>query len=191
MSRPLKRSRFVCISFFLLLVAALGVSSCASRRDRTVQLPPSANLPAPGATPAPTSPNSSANNNAGSRTLPPIADKVITLAGSCTQTEEDGFREQAVLTVDKNEVRNMSWQITVGKRGSCQFDMKEFAQTQKSPHIELQAKDGSKCRLLVWQTPDRVTLAHSNCQKHCTAGIYDDAWPVMFNPKTGACASLG
>jgi hypothetical protein len=190
MSRPAKMSRFVCISFLLVMAALSGLSSCASRRDRTVQLPPSANVPASGTMPE-TSPSPSSPNNPSARTLPPIADKAITLAGSCTQTEEDGFKEQAVLTVDKNEVRSMNWQITVGKRGSCQFDIKEFVQTQKSPHIELQAKDGSKCRLLVWQTPDRVTLAHNNCQKHCTPGIYDDAWPVMFNPKTGACASLG
>ena len=138
-----------------------------------------------GAKPAERAQNAPTNRNT------PIADKAINVAGQCSQTEADGFREQANLDVQANEVKALDWKLWVGKRGSCSFDGGEFSQTQRRPHIELLAKDGSQCKLMIWQTPERVTLAHANCQKRCTPGIYDDAWPVMFHPKTGVCARLG
>ncbi|CAG2150659.1 hypothetical protein [Cupriavidus plantarum] len=119
----------------------------------------------------------------------PIASRDIDLAGNCQRTEEDGFREDAQLNVDDNTVRQLSWKLWVGKRGSCSFDLADFRQVRKSPHIELRANDGSGCKLMVWQDPRRVTLAHANCQQRCTPGIYEQAWPVMFDPGTGACAA--
>ncbi len=118
----------------------------------------------------------------------PIADRDIDLAGDCRRTEEDGFREDAQLRVSDNNVQQLSWKLWVGKRGSCSFDLAEFRQTRRKPHIELAARDGSACKLLVWQDPRRVTLAHANCQSRCTPGIYEEAWPVMFEPGTGTCA---
>ncbi len=121
---------------------------------------------------------------------PPIADRPITIAGSCSQTEEDGFREQAKLDVIDNQVKALSWQLWVGRRGSCRFEFADFRQTRTSP-IELQARDGSGCRLLIWQDPRRVTLAHEGCEARCTKGIYDSAWPVMFDPQSGKCGRIG
>lgn len=118
----------------------------------------------------------------------PIADRPIELDGRCAQTEEDGFRERATLKVRDNVVQSLSWQLWVGNRGSCSFEQAEFRQTQRRPHIELAARDGSGCRLMVWQDPRRVTLAHAGCARRCTAGIYEQAMPVMFDPATGGCA---
>ncbi|MHA6906760.1 hypothetical protein ACJBUE_03755 [Ralstonia syzygii subsp. celebesensis] len=119
----------------------------------------------------------------------PIADRRIDLSGYCSQTEEDGFREQAVLTVADNNVSALQWQLWVGRRGSCRFDLSTFEQTKRRPSIELRERSGScSCKLMVWQDPRRVTLAHANCEAHCTPGIYEEAWPVMFDPQTGQCA---
>ncbi|HVL55546.1 MAG TPA: hypothetical protein VM491_03520 [Burkholderiaceae bacterium] len=120
----------------------------------------------------------------------PIADRPINVDGRCVQAEPDGFREQATLRVHENRVSALSWQLWVGKRGSCRFELEEFRQTRLRPSVELQALDGSGCKLLVWQEPRRVTLAHAGCEQRCTPGIYDDAWPVMFEPATGRCARL-
>lgn len=117
----------------------------------------------------------------------PIADRRIDLNGYCSQTEEDGFREQATLKVADNNVNALQWQLWVGRRGSCQFDLSTFQQTKRRPNIELRERYGS-CTLMVWQDPRRVTLAHANCEAHCTPGIYEEAWPVMFDPQTGQCA---
>jgi hypothetical protein len=120
----------------------------------------------------------------------PIAAHEISLAGTCRRTEDDGFREDAVMRVVHNDVQALKWQLWVSKRGSCKFDLADFKQVQKTPHIVLEATDGSQCKLLVWQDPRRVTLAHANCQKRCTPGIYEQAWPVLFNPSNGACAEI-
>jgi hypothetical protein len=120
----------------------------------------------------------------------PIPNKTINIAGACKRTEEDGFREDALMDVKSNEVRALKWKLWVSRRGSCEFNLAEFRQVRESPHIELQAIDGSQCKLLVWQDPRRVTLAHNHCETHCTPGIYEQAWPVLFDPKSGACADV-
>jgi hypothetical protein len=119
----------------------------------------------------------------------PIPDRPIDLAGRCAQTEEDGFREDARLTVRDNRVDELSWQLWAGRRGSCRFELADFRQVRSRPSIELRARDGSACKLMVWQEPRRVTLAHAGCEAFCTPGISDEAWPVMFEPRTGGCAT--
>ena len=91
----------------------------------------------------------------GARPPAPIADRPINLQGQCAQTEEDGFREQATLQVRDNQVQALSWQLWVGRRGSCRFEQADFRQTRSRPHIELQARDGSGCRL---PNPTRLLL---------------------------------
>lgn len=121
----------------------------------------------------------------------PIADRgPIDLVGNCTQTDDDGFREQAHLDVRRGSVNALAWQIWVGRKGTCRFDLDEFQQTKSRPHIELLARDRSGCKLLVYQDPRRVTLAHAGCERRCTGNVYDQAWPVMFNPRGGGCADL-
>jgi len=118
----------------------------------------------------------------------PIADRPISLEGECVQTEDDGFSENARLSVRNNQVTALSWQMRIGRRGSCSFDLGKFRQTKSRPHIELAARDGSRCRLMIWQEPRRITLAHAGCENRCTPGVYEQAWPVMFDPGTGRCA---
>jgi len=118
----------------------------------------------------------------------PIAAKDITIAADCRRTEEDGFREDAQLRVSNNTVQELQWKLWVGRRGSCSFNLADFRQTRTKPQIELMARDGSRCELMIWQDPRRVTLAHANCQQRCSPGIYEEAWPVMFEPAGGGCA---
>lgn len=125
----------------------------------------------------------------GARPPTPIPDRPIDLVGRCTQTEQDGFREDATLVVRDNRVDALSWQLWAGRRGTCRFELAEFTQVRSRPSIELVARDASGCRLLVWQQSRRVTLAHAGCENRCTPGVYDEAWPVMFEPTTGACAT--
>ncbi len=125
---------------------------------------------------------------AGTRHAHPPHD--IDIAADCQRTEEDGFREDAHMRVASNDVRSLSWKLWVGRHGSCHFDLTEFRQVRRTPHIELQAIDGSGCTLMVWQDPRRVTLAHAHCEQHCTPGIYEQAWPVLFDPRSGTCAQI-
>jgi hypothetical protein len=92
--------------------------------------------------------------------------------------------------VDDNRVRALDWQPWVGQRGSCHFALSDFGQTRETPQVELTTRNGDGCRLFVWQEPGRVTLAHADCGQRCTAGIYEEAWPVLFDPSNGRCAVM-
>ena len=78
--------------------------------------------------------------------------------------------------------------VHVGKRGGCKFSLADFRQVSARPSIELTERSGGSCKLLIWQAPARVTLAHAGCEKFCTGGVYEQAWPVMFEPSGGGCA---
>lgn len=127
---------------------------------------------------------------AGVSRTPVPASGPLTLQGSCSQSDDDGFREQARLDVAAGDVRALDWQIWVGRKGTCSFQLDQFRQTKARPHIELQARDRSGCKLVVYQDPRRVTLGHANCERRCTNGVHDQAWPVMFDPRSGGCANL-
>ena len=76
------------------------------------------------------------------------------------------------------------------KRRGQSVEFADFRQTQLRTHAELLARDGSGCKLMIWQEPRKISLAHAGCERRCTAGIYEDVYPVMFDPGTGGCASL-
>lgn len=113
----------------------------------------------------------------------------INLVGNCDQREVDGFEESAQVVVENSVIKDLTWKMKIGRKGMCRFEGAKFKQTRVKPSITLEAIDGSGCKLLMWTDPRRVTLAHSNCAKYCTpTKVYDKAWPVMFDPNTGACA---
>ncbi|MFZ9405478.1 MAG: hypothetical protein ACO26U_00125 [Burkholderiaceae bacterium] len=120
----------------------------------------------------------------------PLPDRPIDISGRCNQTEEDGFHEQARLDVRGNRVQALSWRIDIGRKGHCHFELGDFRQVQARPSIELLERSGGACKLMVWQGQGRVTLAHAGCERFCSGGIYEQAWPVMFDAATGACASV-
>lgn len=122
----------------------------------------------------------------------PHSNTRIELAGRCNQVDVDGFGENAILDVRNNTVTALNWTIKVGKRGTCSFRGTDFHQTRSRPHIELVARDGSGCKLMIWQEARRITLGHAGCERWCSPrSIADDAFPVMFDPRTGGCARIG
>ncbi|MFS8975968.1 hypothetical protein [Cupriavidus necator] len=165
-----------CLLAVLLLAGCAEFPVIARRPSPPPPLPPATVIEAPPPRKAPRA--------------TPITPKTINIVATCKRTEEDGFREDAQMDVRANEVRALKWKLWVSRRGSCEFNLSDFRQVAATPHIELQAIDGSQCKLLVWQDPRRVTLAHARCEKHCTPGIYEQAWPVLFDPNNGKCAEV-
>ena len=112
-------------------------------------------------------------------------------AGSCHQKDIDGFAEDADLRVQGGQVTALTWRAKAGRKGQCSFDLRDFNQVKNGPHIELASRSRGACKLMIYQEPRRVTLAHANCQSFCSPrSVADEAWPVMFNPQTGGCARL-
>jgi hypothetical protein len=182
---PARLSRCGLVAAAALLAAACGslgsIGEPAPSSPAAPELPPSATRPGKSA-PAPKA--------AGRRG--PHADARIELAGRCNQVDVDGFGENAILDVRNNTVTALNWSIKVGRKGTCTFKGTDFRQTKSRPHIELVSRDGSGCKLMIWQEPRRVTLGHQGCARWCSpASISEDAYPVMFDPRTGGCARLG
>ena len=169
------------------LLAVLTIAGCGAVRS-TRDAGPAGPGPAAGRAPGPAL---SMPSDAGPSRPGPIAERTIQLAGRCNQTDEDGFGEDATVDVRDNRVVALSWHLKIGRRGSCRFEFKDFRQVQTRPHIELSARNGSGCKLMIWQEPRRVTLAHAGCQAWCTPGVYEKAWPTMFDPSSGGCARIG
>lgn len=119
----------------------------------------------------------------------PIAERPITVDGRCEQRDINDFRESARLRVTDGRVESLSWQLWVAERGSCRFELTDFSPRQARPHVELVARDGSGCKLMIWRDARRITMGHAGCEARCTPGIGEDAWPVMFDPETGGCAA--
>lgn len=116
----------------------------------------------------------------------------IQLAGRCNQVDVDGFGENVILDVRDSTVVALNWTIRVGRKGSCSFPGGDFYQVRSRPHIELRSRDGSGCKLMIWQDPRRITLGHTGCERWCQpASIADEAFPAMFDPRTGGCAPIG
>ncbi|MGB7182840.1 MAG: hypothetical protein WA888_22045 [Burkholderiaceae bacterium] len=171
------------INKIFLMLTAIVLSACSnipligsgSSQDSTSA--PAATTPAP--------------RGGSTRQPEQISGKGINLVGDCKQKEIDGFEENAQVVVKGGRMLNLTWRMRLGRKGTCSFDGEDFRQTRDTPSIELVAKDGSGCRLLMWADgrSHRVTLAHNNCANFCTRGVYDKAWPVMFDPRTGGCAN--
>lgn len=121
--------------------------------------------------------------------LRPIAEQAVSLNGRCEGTGQTGLRESSALTVTANTVRALSWQVDGGPRGQCRFDLADFRQTRSRPHIELAARSGTGCRLMIWRDPRHITLSHAGCERQCPSGLLADALPVIFDPVSGGCAA--
>jgi|GEM_PF-202461 len=160
------------VAMMLILAGCSNIPFLDGRSDAPAPTPKAAE-PAPSATPK----------------LPKREKGTINLVGNCDQREVDGFEESAQVVVENSVVRDLTWKMKIGRKGSCSFEGAKFKQVRVKPSITLESVDGSGCKLLMWSDPRRITLAHSNCAKYCTpTKVYDKAWPVMFDPNSGGCA---
>lgn len=121
--------------------------------------------------------------------LRPISDRPISLDARCTGIGQTGLRETSQLTVHQSAVRALSWHVDGGVRGQCRFELEDFRQTRARPHIELVARSGNGCQLMIWRDPRHITLSHAGCDRQCPSGLLTDALPVIFDPAGGGCAA--
>ncbi|MCC4119088.1 hypothetical protein LLG90_27510, partial [Aromatoleum toluclasticum] len=74
--------------------------------------------------------------------LKPMPVRPLSIKTDCRFKDEVGYGGRAVLDVSYSEVRAFAAKVEVPKRGSCPFDLADFKQVLKEPHVELQARDG-------------------------------------------------
>ncbi len=117
--------------------------------------------------------------------IPPPAAAGLSFSGNCVGREETGYAETVRIEVAGGLVGSLEARIDIPNRGSCSYRLAEFAQTKRTPYVELSARSGSACAIRMWQQGDRITLAPTDCAEKCTRGAFEYSWPVQFNTAGG------
>jgi hypothetical protein len=118
---------------------------------------------------------------------PEAAAPALSISGSCVQRDETGYAETVRLEVAGGQVRQFDARIDVPKRGSCRFQLADFAQSKQTPYVELAARSKTACAIRMWQQVDRVTVTATDCEEKCARGAFEYVWPIQLNARTGGC----
>lgn len=117
--------------------------------------------------------------------LKPMPVRPLTVRADCQFKDEAGYGGTARLDVSYSEVRSFAATVDVPKRGSCRFDLADFKQVQKEPHVELRARDG--CTVRMWEQGEQVTVSFTQCASRCSRGTFDYVWPILVDRPSGRC----
>jgi len=168
-----------------LAVLAL-VSACA-----TTEPPPAAPpTPEPVAAEPPPRPRieSQPLKHLANRKLAPIPDQPLNVRTRCNFRDHTGYRGRLDLRVDDSDVKRLSAEIKVPRRGSCRFEMKDFAQADKRLAVLATTRAEDECKVRIWQQEGRVTVVFRDCRSHCSGETFDYVWPILVDTGTGKCS---
>lgn len=152
------------------LAAALWLAACAT--------PPRPGEPAGGIV-VPEHPSQAPGR------LKPMPVRPLSVQADCHFKDEAGYAASARLDISYSEVRAFAATVDVPRRGSCRFDLADFKQVQKEPHVELRAHDG--CTVRMWEQGEQVTVAFTQCASRCSRGTFDYVWPILVDRPSGQC----
>lgn len=117
----------------------------------------------------------------------PIPVRPLNVSTQCEFKDEVGTHGRMALQIEEANVKRFNAQVTMGKRGVCNFDLAGFRQTATLPTPVLTSSD-TACRVYVWEQGNAVTVAFSACHSHCTADSFDYLWPILVDNPSGECA---
>ncbi|AYH41887.1 hypothetical protein [Azoarcus sp. DN11] len=162
------------------LAAAVLLGACATPPERKPES--AAATPSPAQSAAEAEPKRALQRGR----LKPMPVRPLSIKTDCQFKDEVGYGGSAVLDISYSEVRAFAAHLDVPRHGSCQFDLADFKQVLKEPHVELQARDG--CTVRVWEQGEQVTVAFSECAKRCTHGAFEYVWPILVDRSNGQCS---
>lgn len=121
------------------------------------------------------------------RNLKPMADMPINAKTKCNFRDQTGYRGQLALRVKNTTVEQLTASVTIPKRGSCNFDLKDFRQTGGGSSAVLRHKE-TECTLRVWTQGRQLTVGFNNCPQQCSGESFDYLWPILVDAKSGRCS---
>ncbi|WP_281985545.1 hypothetical protein [Azonexus hydrophilus] len=165
------------------LVGAALLAACAS--------PPPAPEPVPEPAPpvaeeTPKFKNSTLKYLA-NRNLKPQPTRPLNVRSRCSHSDAIGTVTRLNLLVKEAEVKSFDAQVSMKGRGSCNFNMKDFAQDAKLPQVLLRHKQESNCTVRMWEQEHKVTIAFNSCPKSCEGKAFEYLWPVVVDARNGRC----
>ncbi|MDO9596483.1 MAG: hypothetical protein Q7J47_02060 [Azoarcus sp.] len=164
----------VCRLALVKLAAIVLVAACAS--------PPPVARPGPARVP---DVDVTEHPSAARGRLKPMPVRPLNVQADCRFKDEVGYSASARLDVSYSEVLGFAATVDVPRRGSCRFNLADFQQVRREPHVELRARDG--CVVRMWEQGDQVTVAFSQCAGRCDRGTFDYVWPILVDRPSGRC----
>lgn len=122
------------------------------------------------------------------RDLKPQPTRPLNVRSKCSHRDAVGTQTNLNLLVKNAEVKSFAAKVAIPKRGTCRFDLKNFAQTEKLPQALLKAKDGTECSVRLWEEGSRVTIAFNSCPQSCDGEAFSYLWPILVEAKSGRCS---
>jgi hypothetical protein len=174
------------VRFAAALLAAAMLAACATPEPP----PPVASAPAPRSEPPPPKeppPRRDPLKHLANRHLKPMPVRPLNATAKCSFRDETGYRGRMNLDVKAATVARFDARVDVPKRGSCQFALKDFRQTDRLPNVVLASKK-SNCKVSLWEQGDQVTVAFRDCRAECSGDSVDYLWPILVDNRKGSCS---
>jgi hypothetical protein len=157
--------------------------------------PPPATPPTPAPTPAPAPQTTPKTPELKKETLAllakrghkPISGQALNARASCRFRDDTGYAGRLELAVREARVEQLDARVDVPNRGSCQFRLADFRQTESLPIVVLAAQK-TNCKVSLWEQGDQVTVAFRDCRTECGGDAVNYLWPILVDNRNGLCS---
>jgi hypothetical protein len=169
---------------FVLLALLAG---CVTPPPPTI--PPPSPAPAPTPQAAPKTPELKKETLAylARRGHKPITGQALNARASCSFRDDTGYAGRLELAVRDARVEQFDARVDVPNRGSCQFRLADFRQTDSLPIVVLAAQK-TNCKVSLWEQGNQVTVAFRDCRAECGGDAVDYLWPILVDSRKGTCS---
>jgi hypothetical protein len=117
----------------------------------------------------------------------PITGQALNARASCSFRDDTGYAGQLELAVRDARVEQLDARVDVPNRGSCQFRLADFRQTESLPIVVLSSQKTS-CKVSLWEQGDQVTVAFRDCRAECGGDAVNYLWPILVDSRKGSCS---
>jgi hypothetical protein len=117
----------------------------------------------------------------------PITGQALNARASCSFRDDTGYAGRLELAVRDARVEQLDARVDVPNRGSCQFRLADFRQTENLPIVVL-ASQKTGCKVSLWEQGDQVTVAFRDCRSECGGDAVNYLWPILVNNQKGSCS---
>lgn len=117
----------------------------------------------------------------------PLPVRSMNASVQCAFKDEVGTHGHLDVRVEEASIKSFLAQVNMPKRGTCSFDLKDFAQTERLPAVVLASRRDA-CSVRLWEQGDQLTVAFSHCEAHCTGDAFTYLWPILADRPSGTCS---
>ena len=181
--------QLVCAVLSLLLIGACSTSAPLSEPTAEPileQVPPETAVAVKNPKPKVERIESQPLKHLANRKLKAMPVKALNVQTKCAFRDAIGTHGKLDLLVKNAEVQRFSAEVTILKRGTCRFDLKNFRQTSTLPAVLLNEKAGD-CLVRMWEQDKGVTVAFNGCEVQCSGESFSYLWPILVDTRNGRC----